>query len=678
MPLHRWRIGRALALAALAATCTAPPAHALRIVTWNFQQYPQNVLSARQPNFRTVMANINADVLIAQELDSAAGRDSFLTNVLGVVEPGQWSATAWTFLFGTEGGAVFYKPAKVSLSAPTTIQTAGPRDVLLVTVTPVGYSAPAAQFRLYSEHTKAGSPVPCSPQPCNSDSTVRRLECTDLRNSMNAAPAGTNILLGGDFNFYGAFEGGYVRLTEHQLDDYGRMRDPLLAYGLGTPGANWHSNSGFALFDTQCPCNTGCQPNFSGGGMDDRFDIWFSSLSMVDGQGLDYLPDLTQADGAMPYTYGNDGSKYNTDINAGGSNGMVGITVANALHDASDHLPVVLTIQVPAKVVTDASLAFGSVIVGATASQNLSVANGATAPADALSYTLSAPAGFTAPGGGFEQAVGDPATLQAIGMDASTRGTRSGNLAVNSDDVDLPVKNVPLSGTVLDHAVASLDSASIQTAASVDFGMHELGGFADHAVRVHDKGYDALRARLSVNGATIVGGDGRFSIVGGFSPTLLAGTGKTWNLHFNDAGANLDQNYDATLTFASTDEALPGAAAASDLVVSLHARPLSGPVGVPARDVPKVLAFYPPHPNPLTREAIFAYDLPAPAPVTLGIFDLSGRRVAELVSGTQDADRYQVRWGALSDAGAPVRAGLYFARFSTPGLTRLTRLIVLP
>jgi endonuclease/exonuclease/phosphatase family metal-dependent hydrolase len=679
MPLHRWSIGRALVIAALAAACLAPPAHALRVMTWNISQYPQNLLSTRQPNFRTVMANVNADILIAQELDSSAGRDSFFLNVLNVVEPGQWTETSWVNLGSNEGGAVFYKPAKVAVTNLSSFGAGGPRAVLQCVVTPVGYTATAGTFRLYSMHLKAGGPA-------TTDSTTRRTECTNIRLTLNTLPAGTNFVLGGDSNFYGAYEGGYHRLTESQGlpgNNNGRFKDPLAVYGLGGSTTNWHANSGFALWDTQCPCQDGtgglgCLANFSGGGMDDRFDLLLTSYSLQDGQGVDYLPDLTITDGAMPYSYGNDGSKYNKDINDGGTNGMVGVTIANALHDASDHLPVVITIQVAAKVVTDASLAFGSVLVGATASQNLSVSNGATIPADALSYTLSAPAGFTAPGGAFEQAAGDPAALQAIGMNTVTRGARSGNLAVNSDDVDLPVKNVPLSGTVLSHAVASLDSATIQTAASVDFGMHELGGFADHAVRVHDQGYDALEARLAVGSANIVGGDGRFSIVGGFSPTLLAGTGKTWNIHFNDAGANIDQDYDATLTLSSADEALPGAAAATDLVVSLHARPLSGPVGVPVRDLPKVLAFYPPYPNPIAHDALFAYDLPVAAPVSLAIYDLSGRRIATLASGTQEPDRYQVHWNAVSDAGAAVPAGLYFARFSAPGMTRLTRLIVLP
>ena len=67
--------------------------------------------------------------------------------------------------------------------------------------------------------------------------------------------------------------------------------------------------------------------------MDDRFDPWLTSNSMQDGEGLDYLADFTVANGAYPYAYGNDGTKYNTDINAGGTNGMLDILRRAAVGD---------------------------------------------------------------------------------------------------------------------------------------------------------------------------------------------------------------------------------------------------------------------------------------------------------------------------------------------------------
>ena len=156
--------------------------------------------------------------------------------------------------------------------------------------------------------------------------------------------------------------------------------------------------------------------------------------------------------------------------------------------------------------------------------------------------------------------------------------------------------------------------------------------------------------------------------MGGFAPSLLSGTGQTYNLHFDDTGATLDQVYTGTLTLSSTDEPLPGSAAQPDLVVTLRAKPTSTVTGVGPSDRPTTLAFYPPAPNPLQHEANFAFDLPNDAPVNLAIFDLGGRRIATHASCTLPAARLHITWGAGRDAGR--RFGRpYFARFDTPGLT---------
>src|SRR5262249_37159439 len=155
-----------------------------------------------------------------------------------------------------------------------------------------------------------------------------------------------------------------------------------------------------------------------------------------------------------------------------------GAAYATALWNASDHLPSRIDLQVPAKISVPGSLAFGSVIVGATATQNLAVSNPAVVPADVLDYTLSADPGFTAPGGTLHQAAGAPATLQPIGMDTSTPGNLAGFLLISSDDPDNGTLAPTLSGTVLAHAQASLDSTAALLSENLDFGTHDTGGFS--------------------------------------------------------------------------------------------------------------------------------------------------------------------------------------------------------
>ncbi len=631
----------------------AEPAPALKVATWNLIDYPNTGLASRQPNLRTVVAAMDPDVIMLQELKSTAGRDSFLTNVLNVVQPGQWAATS--FLTSCES-AVFYKPAKVTLTlSAVAIATAGPRDVLGARIRLTGYLSKQAELRLYSVHFKAGE----------TDSATRRLECTDLRNNMNAATTAVtpNYLVGGDTNFYGSYEGGYIRLTESQPDNDGRCFDTL-----NLPG-EWNQ-SGYSLYHTQSTCSSGCPSGWSTGGLDDRFDIIFHSLSLQDGEGLDLVSGGYD-------TYGNDGLHYNYSVNAGGYNYDVGLTVANALFYSSDHLPVVVTLQVPAKVAAASQLAFGPVIVGATAEQPLTVANGATAPADELSYTFVAPAGFSAPEGSFTAEAGIAGNVHAIAMATSVAGLMADTLRVSCDDPDSTAKPVLLSGTVLDHAVASLDSMVALTATTLDFGTHPGDSFGDLPVRVHNFGWDALQARLEVTEGVITGGDGRFSIVGGFEAAELAGVGRTYAVHFDAEDATVDSTYEATLVFSGEDEPLPGAAAASDLTVTLQARPTAGGTGV-TPGLPERIAFHPPSPNPCRGTATLRFDLPEESDVSLELFDLSGRRVATLVRERQPAGRHAVQWHPRSESGRGLEAGLYFASFRAGAFGQTRRLVLIP
>lgn len=655
-----------LACPALLVASLASPAQALRVSTWNLLDYREGTLEARQVHFRKVMGAIDTDVLVVQELKSAAAADSFLMNVLRVAQPTRvWKGGASTFLSTTES-ALYYDSLKVTHSNLGAVATGGPRQVLVAIIKPNGYRTSASQFRLYSAHLKAGQPVATGSPP---DSGLRRTECTNLRNSLNAAPANTNILVGGDMNFYGDFEGGYIRLTESQLDNDGRLKDPLTMPG------TWQ-NAGYALYHTQCPCITGeCPPGFgfSGGGLDDRFDMLLGSYSLSDGAGLDVLP------GGLPNgygAYGNDGFHYNQNIDGGGVNYAVPLDVASALRQAADHIPVVLTLQLPPKLLAVSALPFGDVIVGASATQSIAVSNVGPVPADELDYSFTAPTGFSAPGGAFVANAGAGVTLHTIGMSAATTGIKSGTLSVASDDPDTLSKTVALSGRVLAHAVASLDSASALTSSTLDLGEHTAGQFPDSAVRVHNKGYSALQARLSLDGAAIVGGAGRFSLVGGFTTALLAGTGRSHTVHFDDTSATTDSTYEAMLTFTSSDEPLPGAASASPLTITLRARRASGGVGV--GEGPTALRFLPPSPNPLHLGTTFGFSLPKAAQVSLAVLDLTGRRVSVVHEGEMGAGTHSLRWNAQDRTGRTLAAGLYFVRFSTAGLTRVERLVVLP
>ncbi len=75
--------------------------------------------------------------------------------------------------------------------------------------------------------------------------------------------------------------------------------------------------------------------------------------------------------------------------------------------------------------------------------------------------------------------------------------------------------------------------------------------------------------------------------------------------------------------------------------------------------LPAEFAVHPNYPNPFNPATTIRYDLPEASHVSLVVYDVLGRKVAELVDGMQDAGFKSVEWNAAS-----VASGVYLARFT--------------
>jgi len=649
------RIAPCLGLAA-SLVLAAGPAHALKVGCYNLLNY-DNLYTARDSSFTAIVAGIgDLDVLAVEEMQDATAMTHFRLSVLDVAQPGQWAAAQF-FDDPSQSfnQALFYRIGACTVVDADTLGN-DPRDISHFTILPAGYLSSAAEVTIFATHFKAGA--------AGSDETTRQAEAERLRLFMNQMPAGTNMIVCGDFNMRESIETAYVVMTQSQADNDGRMFDPI-----AMPGT-WYNNFNFRFIHTQSTRTTTLSPGDGGatGGIDDRFDQILITSSLQDGEGLDYV--------AGSYTaYGEDGNHFNLSINASPTNTAVGQAMADDLQRASDHLPVFLVLQVPAKISTDASLGFGTVIVGATAQQTLTVSNGASAPADELDYTLTGDAQFTAPGGSFQDATGGGGNGHTVTMLTGSSGNKSGSVTVNSDDIDDPSHAVPCTGTVLDHAVPSLDSGSQVTSDNVGFGSHDEGSFSDESATVHNFGYDPLQALLNVYDAQITGGDGRFSIVS-FGATNVGGTPASWDLHFDDSGAatSADTTYDAVLTFSTRDEqGIPGAANQASLTVNLSATVnAAASVGVGDEPLPAATVLRANVPNPFSRATTVRFDLAAPGIVRLAVYDVRGRLVRVLRDEALDPGRYQTQWDGTGDNGRATPPGIYFYVLDGAG-ERLTR-----
>jgi endonuclease/exonuclease/phosphatase family metal-dependent hydrolase len=630
----------------------ASPAQAFRIVNYNLLNYPSVNLAGRQPHFRTIMAPLGPDIVVTQEMndDFGAGVDSFRVNVLNVLQPGEWASAPFTNGPDTNNG-FFYRTSRVQFIGQRSfyVSSDATRLVNEYRVRPVGYASDAADFYVYSVHLKAST--------ASGDVQQRLREATGLRDTINHLPPGSHAIVMGDYNFYSGTEPGLLKFLENQVDNDGRLYDPL-----GLQLQSWQDNPAIAIHHTQCPSTTAYRPSgsYAGGGMDDRFDLFLPTYNWNDNDGYELLESTYR-------TVGNDGLHLNKAV-TDAPIAPADTAYARALWWGSDHMPIRVDLVLPSRASAPDLLAFGSVITGAPASQVLVVSNASSDQdsLDAVTYTLAPPAGFTAPGGTLNVAEGG-ASADEIGMDTATPGVKDAVLVVSTDDPDNPALNVSLTGTVLRHAVASLDSLVALGTAVVEFEQLAGNGFDNAEVRVHNFAWDALQARLALSTGAITGGEGRFSIVGGFVSDLLAGTGRTYSLAFDPTGATEDSLYEATLTFGSTDEALPGATPRPDLTVTLRATVEAGGTTGVEDTPPTATLLFAPFPNPLAGRATVRFDVARAGDVALEVFDLSGRRASTLVQGALEPGRYSVQWNGLGEDGAPVRAGLYFVRLTAPG-----------
>ncbi len=637
-----WRLARPFVLA-LAVLAVAQPAAAVRVCTYNVLNWPDDYV-ARTPYFRTVMAEIDADVIVLQEVESQLGVAKFLLDVLDYVAPGEY----WLMPFANgpdTDNACFYKTAVVDSTFSRQLYTPV-RWTSVYRFKLDGYDSSEAEFTVLSTHLKAGTDA--------SDLADRLAMATEIRGYLDDYPANSNFMVAGDFNTRSSSESSYQMLIGYLTDNDGRSKDPI------NTGGTWHDNYSLRHTHTQATVA-------AWGGMDDRYDFALVSYALDDGDGLSYV--------SGSYTsLGNDGIRLNNPINDP-LNLIVSQTVADALHDASDHAPVYLDLQVPAKVDAATSLDFGTVIVGAAAPwETLTVANAASAPADGLEYSLAAPGGFVAPGGSFSAGPGVEQD-HVITMGTGSSGIPSGDLDVDSNDLDDATWYVALSGAVLAHASPSLSGSGVVLEDTLDFGASAPGTHGSSPLPVHNDSYGTLQALLEVHDAEIVGGDGRFAFVGGFAAKTADSDPADYEIEFDSGAAEWDSLYTAILTFSTRDEqGIPGAADLDDVVVHLEAYVGVG-VSVPG-DEALTLALSRGRPNPFTTTTVLTLGLPRAGEALVEVYDIAGRKVRTLRAGTLASGEHLVYWDGRDERGRPVASGIYLCRAQV-GAWRESRKVVL-
>jgi hypothetical protein len=315
----------------------------LRLMSYNLLNFPNGrddcgtnvVVPARWDSLRLICDYVAPDVLMVCELQTEAGADSILRRALNV--NGKTSYRRANFVLNQSdffnrdlNNMFFYDSDKLILLGQYTIGT-DTRDIgyYRTRLIEAAGQTDTIYIDFYVGHFKASS----------ADTASRAATCQIIRDHIEAQPAGRKVVLGGDFNFYTDQETGYQIL----LAGTRPLRDPINRAGV------WSGDAAFADIHTQSTRSLSNPFYDCGavGGVDDRFDFILLSDSAIQSSRVRYIPNSYTA-------VGNNGSTFNSRINNTTNTSSVPRNVLNALFHTSDHLPIVLDLEVSTTPVTAA------------------------------------------------------------------------------------------------------------------------------------------------------------------------------------------------------------------------------------------------------------------------------------------------------------------------------------
>ena len=83
-------------------------------------------------------------------------------------------------------------------------------------------------------------------------------------------------------------------------------------------------------------------------------------------------------------------------------------------------------------------------------------------------------------------------------------------------------------------------------------------------------------------------------------------------------------------------------------------------------------------PNPIAGHATVSFSLPNGRPAQVGMYDVAGRLVRELVAGQHTAGDHTLRWDGRDASGASLPAGVYLCRLRVGAETLVRRVVLIP
>ena len=284
----------------------------VRVCTYNVLSFSATS-SSRIPALRKILNDIKPQILLVQELSNEEGHRLFEDSVANMLAIPLHSTDYPNGEIPDSYAHIFFDTS--TFEASRTIVIGDDQNGLVTVRLHHRGRGVGDSIQVITAQWKSGQNPQDIMDRLDNSSTVIRLLMTEL--TSEGADI-SNILFGGDLNLYSSNEDGYLNLT--QRDDY-RFYDPI-----NRPGS-WHRDTSFADLHTQST-RLRLVGNKLEGGLYNRFD----HILLNDSLRQRYIPGSYT-------TFGNDGRHFEDSINAQ-PNFAVSPEIAQALRDASDHLPV--------------------------------------------------------------------------------------------------------------------------------------------------------------------------------------------------------------------------------------------------------------------------------------------------------------------------------------------------
>ncbi|MCK4664276.1 MAG: T9SS type A sorting domain-containing protein [Bacteroidales bacterium] len=312
----------------------------LKIMQYNLLYYGVNTgwctsennnLSDKDNYLITILDYVKPDIFTVNELGTnETTAIHLLDNTLNINGCNKYDKAVLTNFsnggYSSITNMLYYNTVKLTLFSQDLVIT----DIRDINIYTLYYNSPDLQtendtvfLTCIVGHLKAGS---------DSEDEIKREEMIEtLMNYVDGANIRENLIIMGDFNFYNSSEEACQLLINNGNLEI-RFYDPINQMG------NWHNNSGYSLYHTQSThtSSSGCP---STGGMDDRFDFILVSNNILNNTNkVKYIENSYKA-------LAQDASYFNSSL-TNSDNTDLPQELINALYNMSDHLPVIMEIEI--------------------------------------------------------------------------------------------------------------------------------------------------------------------------------------------------------------------------------------------------------------------------------------------------------------------------------------------